>query len=123
VIFVTFGVGHFANHGNDVAEFRRYEVPFADPAVWGVGVLELVGGVALILGLLVRPGAIALAGDMVGVIATAGRVAGGPVNLGLAPLLLTAMVFLVWAGPGVLSIDVCLRRRSQEVQRLGTAPS
>jgi hypothetical protein len=48
---------------------------------------------------------------MVGAIATGGRVDGGFVNLGLAPLLLVAMLFLVWAGAGRLSLDELLRRR------------
>jgi len=120
VIFVTFGVGHFAEHGSEVADFRGYEVPFASLAVWAVGVVELGGGVGLLLGLFVRPAAAALAGDLVGVIATAGRVEGGLLNLGVAPLLLAAMVFLVWAGPGALSLDAGLRRRSP-ADRAGVA--
>ena len=51
VIFVTIGVGHFADHGSEVADFRGYEVPFASLAVWAVGVVELGGGLALLLGL------------------------------------------------------------------------
>ena len=121
VIFVAFGVGHFANHGSEVAAFRGYQVPFATLAVWAVGVVELGGGVALLLGLFVRPAAAALAVDLVGVIATAGRVDGGFVNLGLASLLLAAMVFLVWAGPGALTLDAGLRRRSPTVHSVGLA--
>ena len=41
----------------------------------------------------------------VAVVATAGRVEGGFLNLGIAPMLFVAMVFLVWAGPGALSTD------------------
>jgi putative oxidoreductase len=119
VIFVSFGVGHFAHHGSEVADFRRYQIPFPSLAVWAVGVVELGGGVALVLGLFVRPAAAALAGDMVGVIATAGRVEGGFLNLGVAPLLLGVMVFLLWAGPGALSVDSTLRRRARAVQAVG----
>jgi putative oxidoreductase len=123
VIFVAFGVGHFADHGSEVADFHRYEVPFASLAVWAVGVVELGGGVALVLGLFVRPAAAVLAGDVVGVIATAGRVEGGFLNLGVAPLLLAAMVFLMWAGPGALSLDAGLRRHSLAVHHVGvTSP-
>ena len=120
-IFVAFGVGHFANHGSEVAAFRSYQVPFATLAVWAVGVVELGGGAALLLGLLVRPAAAALAVDLMGVLATAGRVEGGFVNLGLASLLLAAMVFLVWAGPGALTIDAGLWRRSSTVQGVDLA--
>ena len=42
-IFVTFGVGHFADHGSEVADFRGYQVPFPSLAVWAVGVVELGG--------------------------------------------------------------------------------
>jgi putative oxidoreductase len=121
LIFVAFGAGHFADHGAEVADFRRYEIPFASFAVWAVGVVELGGGVALLLGLFVRAAAVALAVDLVGVIATAGRVEGGLSSLVLAPLLLTAMVILVWAGPGAMSLDAVLGRRSPTFHRVGVA--
>jgi putative oxidoreductase len=110
LVFVSFGVGHFAHHAAEAGDFRRYQVPVAGLAVRAVGVVELGAGVALGLGLLVRPAAVALSADMVGVIATAGRVEGGWLNLGVAPLLLAVMVFLLWAGPGSLSLDAVLRR-------------
>jgi putative oxidoreductase len=121
-IFVAFGAGHFAGHGSEVADFRRYQVPFPSVAVWTVGVVELGGGTALLLGLFVRLTAAVLALDLVGELATAGRVEGGFVNLGLASMLLAAMVFLVWAGPGNLSFDVGLRRLSAAVHRMGIPP-
>jgi hypothetical protein len=62
-----------------------------------------------------------LALDLVGVLATAGRVEGGFVNLGLASLLLAAMVFLIWAGPGALALDAGLRRRSPTGQSVRLA--
>jgi putative oxidoreductase len=105
VVFVSFGIGHFVGHASDVADFRRYEVPAPSLAVWAVGMVELLSGLALILGVLVRLAAAVLAADMVGVVATAGRVEGGFLNLGVAPILWMAMVFLVWAGPGTLALD------------------
>ena len=120
-IFISFGVGHFAGHGSEVADFRRYEVPVASLAVWAVGVVELGGGLALVLGCFVRPAAAVLAADLVGVIATAGRVEGGFLNLGVAPLLLATMLFLVWAGPGALSLDAGIRRRSLAVHPVAVA--
>jgi putative oxidoreductase len=42
---------------------------------------------------------------MVGAIATAGVVVGGPIHLGLAPALLVAMLYLLWAGSGPAAID------------------
>jgi putative oxidoreductase len=121
LIFVSFGVGHFARHMAEVTDFRRYQVPFPSLAVWAVGILELSAGVALALGLFVRPAGAVLAADMVGVLATAGRVEGGWLNLGLAPVLLAAMVFLVWAGPGRLSVDAALQRRAPAAGCAGPA--
>ena len=69
-----------------------------------------MGGALLIAGLLTRPAAALLAGDMVGAIVTAGRVEGGAINLVLAPSLLVAMLFLLWAGPGRWAVDSCVAR-------------
>ena len=82
-----------------------------DAATYLVGSLELVGGLALVVGLLVRPFALALAGNMIGAISTAGRIDGGPVHLLLAPALLLGMVFLLWAGAGSPALDRRLARR------------
>jgi putative oxidoreductase len=119
LIFVSFGVDHFAHHAAEVTDFRRYQVPFASFAVWAVGVVELGAGTALLLGLFVRPAAAALAADMVGVVATAGRVEGGWLNLGVAPLLFVVMIFLLWAGPGRLSADALLQSRSATANHVG----
>ena len=93
------------DHGHEVAEFRRFEVPLPEIAVPAVGVLELVAGALLVVGFLVRPSAIALALNMVGALLTAGRVVGGSFHLVYAPALLVLMIFLVWAGPGHMSVD------------------
>jgi len=116
VVFVSAGVGHLTDHDAEVVDFRRYEVPLPSLAVWVVGVVEVGGGLLLVAGLFVRAAAVLLAADMVGVVATAGRVEGGFMNLGVAPMLFVAMVFLVWAGPGMLSADRVLWRR-----RVGSA--
>jgi hypothetical protein len=42
---------------------------------------------------------------MIGAIVTAGRIDGGPVNLGLAPALLAVMILLLWTGAGRWSLD------------------
>ncbi len=105
VVFVSFSVGKFANHGAEAASFERYGIPVPDVATYLVGALELVGGLLLIAGLATRPAALALAGNMAGAIATAGRVEGGAANLGLAPALLAVMLVLVWTGAGRPSLD------------------
>ena len=54
IVFVVFGAGKFVNHGSELASFRHYALPA--PAVWVylIGVLEIVGGLLLASGRLVR---------------------------------------------------------------------
>jgi putative oxidoreductase len=104
-LFVTFSVGKFADHAQESADFDRYGIPVPDVATVLVGSLELVCGVLLLVGLFTRLAALLLAGNLVGAIATAGRVDGGTFHLGVAPALLVAMLFLVWAGCGKLALD------------------
>jgi putative oxidoreductase len=109
--FVSVGAAKFVDYGKEVSDFRSFEVPWAEVVVPMVGVLEVVGGALLVIGLLVRPVALVLALNMVGALATAGRVKGGSFHLVYAPALLVAMLFLAWAGPGRLAVDEWLDRR------------
>jgi len=110
-IFVAFGLGKFVSHATETESFRRYGLPLPGTFVYAIGALEVVGGALLLIGLAVRPTALSLAGNMVGAIATAGRVDGGLINLGLAPILLVVMLTLVWAGAGERSLDLRLAAR------------
>ena len=105
LIFVSFSLGKFVRHAAEAEAFDRYGIPAPGALTYVVGALELVGGIMLILGLGTRLAALALAGNMIGAIATAGRIDGGPINLGLAPALLVAMLYLLWAGAGAMSLD------------------
>jgi putative oxidoreductase len=60
-IFIAFGAGKFLNHGSELASFQSYGLPSPDLLVSAIGALELVGGVALILGLGTRLAAVVLA--------------------------------------------------------------
>jgi putative oxidoreductase len=111
VFFVSVSLGKFFDHASEAHDFDRYGVPIPATAVILVGILELVGGLALVVGLGTRIAAAALAADMVGAIATAGRVEGGTFNLGVAPLMLVLMLVILWAGPGVWSVDRVIARR------------
>ena len=95
--------------GCGLSEVRK---PWPDVAVPVVGVVELVGGLLLAIGLLTRPAAVALAADIIGALATAGRVEGGSLHLVYLPILLVCMIVLLWAGPGRLSLDERLARRA-----------
>ncbi len=111
VFFVSVSLGKFFDHAAEAHDFDRYGVPIPSTAVILVGILELAGGVALVVGLGTRLAAAALAADMVGAIATAGRVEGGTFNLGVAPAMLVLMLVILWAGPGAWSVDRVVARR------------
>lgn len=100
IVFIGFGLAKFVFHDYEVAEFARFGFDDAGLMVYGVGALEVVGGVALVAGRAVRPFAALLAVNMLGAVSTAGVTVGGPIHLGLAPALLLTMLFLVWAGGG-----------------------
>lgn len=100
----AFGVGKFTRHAAEAGAFEEYGIPFPELMTYVVGVLELGGGLLLVAGVLTRPVALALAGNFTVAILTAGRIEGGPVHLILAPALLACMLFLLWAGPGRLSL-------------------
>jgi putative oxidoreductase len=111
-VFVVFGIGKFTEHASELASFQGYGLPAPDTFVYAIGVLELVGGLLLAVGALTRPAALALAGDMVGAIVASGIGEGEVVpSLTVAPAMLAAMLYLVWAGPGGPSVDDGLARR------------
>lgn len=104
VVFATFGLAKFSSHASEVASFRTYGLPSPGLVVYFVGVLEIVGGLLLIAGILVRLTAMALAGDMIGAIVLSGVGRGEAISLTLAPALLVAMTVLVRVGAGRLSL-------------------
>jgi putative oxidoreductase len=123
-IVAGFGVGKFTHHGAESAALDRYGIPFSDVTTLWVGLVELGCGACLVLGLLTRPAALALAANFVVAISTAGRLEGGPIHLGLAPALLASMLFLLWRGPGERSLDgriVAARAARQEASASGTS--
>lgn len=105
LVFVSFSVGKFTRHAAEAAAFERYGIPLAEATVYLVGLLELIGGLMLILGVATRLAALGLAVNMAVAVATAGRIDGGAVHLGLAPALLAAMLVLLWTGAGARSLD------------------
>jgi putative oxidoreductase len=109
-VFVVFGIGKFTSHASEVASFRTYGLPAPDAFVYVIGVIELLGGVLLILGLLTRLASLVLAGDMVGAVIASGVGEGELISLTLAPALLLGMLALLWIGPGRAALDQRLRR-------------
>ena len=107
-VFVLFGAIKFVVPDYELAEFVRFGLPPWIAIVYLVGLLEVVGGLMLVLGLLTRLAAVALAANMAGAVLTAGLTVGGPIHLGLAPALLVTMLYLLWAGPGTPAFDARL---------------
>jgi putative oxidoreductase len=99
-VFVAFGLGKFVNHASELASFKTYGLPAPELFVLAIGVVEVVGGVLLIAGVYTSLAALVLAGDMVGAIIVSGIAKGEIVSLTLAPAELTAMLIVLWAGPG-----------------------
>src|SRR5262245_5863039 len=95
-VFVAFGLGKFVNHASELASFKSYGLPAPELFVIAIGVIELVGGLLLISGRFIRPAALVLAGDMIGAIVVSGLAEGEIISLTLAPVLLVAMVILLW---------------------------
>jgi putative oxidoreductase len=110
-VFVVFGIGKFTDHASELASFRAYGLPAPDVLVVIVGLIELFGGSLLIAGVLTRPAALVLAGNMVGAIVVSGIAKGELISLTLAPAELVAMLVLLWFGPGAYSLGNELSRR------------
>ncbi len=105
VLFVSYSLGKFRRHDSEANAFDRYGIPFPDVTVYLIGTLEFVGGLLLIVGLLTRPIAVALIGNMIGALSTAGRIEPNFNHVGLPIVLVIILVVLVWTGAGRFSVD------------------
>lgn len=115
IIFVAHGYQKFFVYGLDgtTSAFAQMGVPAPSITAPLVAVVELGGGLALILGLLTRLAAFALAIDMLVAVVLV-RLKGGFFNPNGAEfeiLLCVACVALAVAGAGALSIDEAIAKR------------
>jgi putative oxidoreductase len=110
-VFVVFGIGKFVDHASETASFDAYGLPAPSTFVVVVGLIEVFGGLLLIAGVLTRPAALVLAGNMVGAIIVSGIAKGELISLTLAPAELVAMLVLLWSGGGAHSLGNELSRR------------
>ena len=101
--------------------FTQMGVPAADLVAPVVATLELVGGIALMLGLATRPIAILLTLNMAGAIALVHAPAGIFVEAGgfeLVLMLGASALAVALAGPGKFSLDNLLFGRSTSALRV-----
>ena len=104
-VFVVFGIGKFVNHASELASFKTYGLPAPEAFVVMIGLIELVGGLLVMTGVLTRLAALVLAADMIGAIVVSGIAKGELISLTIAPAELVAMVVLLWTGPGTQSVS------------------
>lgn len=111
---IAVSVSKFADHDAMVSSFVDWGVPNADRAVTLAGIVELVGGVLLVAGLMTRIVALFLALHFAVALGTGGRVEQDAYHLGLGTILLAGSLFLVWAGSGPWSADAKIYERRRE---------
>src|SRR5215472_9783937 len=84
IIFLVFGVAKFSDHAAELASFRHYPLPAPEVFVYLARVIQTSGGLLLIMGLLTRLAALALAADTTGAIVVSGLARGELISLTLA---------------------------------------
>lgn len=97
VLFVVFALPKFTDHARWVSDLGSYGLPASSLLVYGIGTVELLGGLALVAGLAVRPVAGVLTLVMVGAVISGGIVGGNPLSFTLAPALLLCAVLVLWS--------------------------
>jgi putative oxidoreductase len=97
VVFVFAGLAKFIFYGGELHAFERYGLPAPEAFVVLIGVVELGGGVLLLLDRLTRSTALVLAAVMAAAIGLSGIGRDEVIpSLTLAPILLTAMLYVLW---------------------------
>ena len=105
-IFVALvGIAKFTDRAAEIRDFRDFGVPLPGVAVTVAGIVEVLGGLLVAVGFLTRPAALAVAGNLLGALLTAGINEGGTFHLVVGPALMLVMVLLVWSGSGALAVD------------------
>ncbi|MEO7503027.1 MAG: DoxX family protein [Gemmatimonadaceae bacterium] len=115
VVFFAHGYLKFFKMGMDgvVGFFTSLGIPAPAVAAWGVTILEMIGGLALILGIFTPVLGVLFAIEMAGVLLTAKRGQGffAPKGYEFELTLLVASLALALSGPGAFSLDKMFRRR------------
>jgi uncharacterized membrane protein YphA (DoxX/SURF4 family) len=96
VVFFFAGLVKFVFHHSELHAFRSFGLPWPSALEIFAGVLEIAGGILLVLRRWVTPTAVLLAATMVVAIASSGIGHGDVIpSLTLAPVLLVAMLYLL----------------------------
>ncbi|RUL55552.1 DoxX family protein [Lysinibacillus antri] len=106
IIFFIHGLTKFQEGINVTVErFTGYNIPYAEFVAFGVGGIELIGGLFLIIGFSVRFVSALLIGVMIGAIVTVGYDKGflGGYEFNLA--LIGMATYLMLAGSRLLALD------------------
>lgn len=115
VVFFAHGYLKFFTMGMDgvTGFFGSLGIPAPALAAWGVTLLELIGGLALILGVFTPVLGLLFAADMAGAILFAKRSAGffQPKGYELELMLLVGALAIALAGPGALALGNVIGRR------------
>lgn len=98
-VFVAAGAQKLRDRPTATANFDAWGLPSPSTFSLAIGVLEVVCGLLVLLGLATRFGALLLLFDMLGAVATAGRVDGG-MHLVAPPILALLCLILVARGGG-----------------------
>jgi putative oxidoreductase len=126
--FFTTGLGKLQNHARVTEFFASLGIPASGLNAWFVGSLEMAGGALLLLGLLSRPVALLLSGNMLVAYLTADR----PALLGVFHDLdaflradpfwfLFVSVVVLTLGPGALALDHVLARKASYAEAAARA--
>jgi uncharacterized membrane protein YphA (DoxX/SURF4 family) len=101
VVFIGAGLVKFVFHHWELHAFRSFGLPWPSALEILAGILEVAGGLLLLLRRYVVPTAALLAGTMVVAIGSSGIGHGDVIpSLTLAPALLVAMIYLLARGLG-----------------------
>lgn len=117
IVFFAHGYLKFFKMGMDgvVGFFTSLGIPAPVLAAWGVTWLEMLGGIALILGIFTPVLGVLFAIEMAGVMLTAKRGQGffAPKGYEFELTLLVASLGLALSGPGAISLQNVFRRRGR----------
>jgi putative oxidoreductase len=98
-VFIATGIQKLSDRATATANFDHWGLPSPSTFSAVIAVVEIVCGLLVLLGLATRLGALILCIDMLGAVATAGRVDGG-MHLVAPPVLALLCLVLVARGGG-----------------------